>query len=173
MHADTHTVWLAWSQSQTTAITDPQIWTQESTANTAATMGDYLYYWPQWVQQQEENAEQRAERRRIQAEHDQITRNYAAARKAAGERAERLLEACLTTEQRDQLRKEGCFTVHGRSGNIYQVRRGHVRNVYELRARRTYCCHAHANLPDADHMLAQKLMIETSEPDFLRLANVS
>lgn len=170
MYAETKAVWLLWSESQTSAITDPQIYMREGTA--VATAGEY-YFWPTWVQAHEENAEQRRARYRQQADYEERARNAVAARKAASERAERLLEACLTSEQRDQLRKENCFTVRGRSGNIYQIRRGRARNVFELKSRRTYCCHPCDGVPDPDTMLSQKLMIETQEHEFLRLANVS
>lgn len=96
-----------------------------------------------------------------------------AARKAAAERAEKLLETCLTSGQRESLRKNGWFVVYTKSGRGYQIRRGRARNVIEVNTKRTYCCHPVDGVPDADTMLAQKLMLETQEDEFLRLANVS
>jgi hypothetical protein len=133
MHRTTHATWLQWNQTASTgnlvsAWNDPL-------SVTEATDSAVTYYWNSWVQAQEETAEQRAQHRRWQAELDQRARDYAAVRKAAAERAERLLEACLTSSQRESLRKQGWFVVFT--------------------------------------MLAQKLMLETQEDEFLRLANVS
>lgn len=171
MHTDsTNTIWLLWNQNTaitaaTSNIVNP--WYDEGT--TASITQD----WTRWVTLQEETAEQRVERQRRQAEQDQRTRDYAAARKAAAERAEKLLEACLTSGQRDSLQKNGWFVVYTKSGRGYQIRRGRARNVIEVSTRRTYCCHPVDNVPDADTMLAQKLMLESAEEEFLRLANVS
>jgi len=170
MHADTNAVWLTWNQNTavtagTTNVINP--WYDEGT--TAALTMD----WTRWVTQQEETAEQRVERQRRQADHEQRTRDYAAARKAAAERAEKLLEACLSSGQRESLRKSGWFVVYTKSGRAYQIRRGRARNVVEVNTKRTYCCHPVDGVPDADTMLAQKLMLEADEESFLRLANVS
>jgi hypothetical protein len=172
MHAETQSTWLLWNESTAiTAATDTIVspW-QHTQAATAATV---QFYWNSWVGAQERTAEQRADDRRQRALIAERDRNYAAVRKAAAERAEKLLEACLTSGQRDQLKKNGWFVVHSKSGRAYQIRRGRARNIVEVNTRRTYCCHPIDNVPDADTMLAQKLMIESAEEDFLRLANVS
>lgn len=166
---ETFATWTQWNQTAATG-SNINLYGDYQTAHTSALTAEY---WYRWVNHQEETAEQRAERRRIQAQHDQRARDYAAVRKAAAERAERLLEACLTSGQREQLRKSGWFVVYSKSGRAYQIRRGRARNVVEVNTRRTYCCHPVDNVPDADTMLAQKLMIETQEDEFLRMANVS
>lgn len=169
MHADTNTIWLLWNQNTAiTAATSNLISPWASEGTTALTQD-----WTRWVTVQEETAEQRAERRRFQAESEQRTRDYMAARKAAAARAEKLLETCLTSGQRESLRKNGWFVVYTKSGRGYQIRRGRARNVIEVNTKRTYCCHPVDGVPDADTMLAQKLMLETQEDEFLRLANVS
>jgi len=158
----------AWLQAAQTAAID--IMSAQSTGNTALR---YYTEWDAWANLVEETAEQKAVRRRAEAVREQRTRDLQAARKAASDRAERLLEACLSTTQRDQLSSVGWFSVRAPSGRVYQIRRGRARNVVEMTTRRTYCCHPIDGVPDADTMLAQKLMIETQEEEFLRLANVS
>jgi hypothetical protein len=172
---ETFATWTQWNQTAATAGNVINLYGDYQTAHTSALTAESwkAEYWYRWVNQQEETAEQRAERQRIQAQHDQRARDYAAVRKAAAERAERLLEACLTSGQREQLQKNGWFVVYSKSGRAYQIRRGRARNVVEVNTRRTYCCHPVDNVPDADTMLAQKLMIESQEDEFLRTANVS
>jgi len=173
MRPDTYATWVQWNENQTAASTANTITNLYGDYQTAHTQALTAEYWYRWVNEQEETAEQRAERRRVQAAMDQRSRDYAAARKAAAERAEKLLESCLTSEQRGQLAKHGWFTVVARSGRVYQIKRGRARNVIEMRTGRTYCCHPIDNVPDADTMLAQKMMLEVEEDEFLRMANVS
>ena len=177
MHPDTNTAWLVWNDStaitESSAITIGTVLASASTSVVAFTDA----YWRTWIVEQEETAEQRAERGRRQAVADARARDLAAVRQAAMERAERLLEACLSLAQRDQFQSEGWFLVRSPSGRRYQIRRGRARNVIEVnmqgRRLRTLCCHPVDGVPDADTMLAQKLMLETQEDEFLRLANVS
>lgn len=174
MYAETQTCWLTWTSGNaiTASSLAPLVPLVQDYTN-ATTSGALTLNWVQWVSQQEETAEQRTARRQAHEVACQRQRDFEAVRKAAGERAERLLVACLSSQQRGQLQAQGWFTVQGRSGRVFQIRRGRVRNVVEIATRRTYCCHPVDGVPDADTMLCQKLMIETQEDEFLRLANVS
>jgi len=99
--------------------------------------------------------------------------------RTAQDRANELLLAHLTPEQRETVKRHGWFVVKGgKSKNRYRIStRGVAGNVELLtdadRAVFRYCCHLEHGFPSADHHLAQKLMLEHDENDFLRLANRS
>jgi hypothetical protein len=86
-------------------------------------------------------------------------------------RAEELLRSCLTEVQQSQLQRHGWFEVTAASGRAYRVYRGYAGNVISEGQR--FCIHGSPDLPDADQMLGQKLLIETDEATFLRIANAS
>jgi hypothetical protein len=108
----------------------------------------------QW---QEERARQRAEAQ--QRRHD------------INARALELLRSCMNDEQRDQLVRLGRFSVAAPSGRVYWIETGYAGNVHSNGW--TYCIHMRSDIPEGDQMLAQKLMIETDEEGFLRIANAS
>jgi hypothetical protein len=92
-------------------------------------------------------------------------------------KADALLDECLTATQRRMLREKGFFEVKGslgERGGVYQICRGQVQNVYlTIKGERLtrLCAHPAIRVPDGDAMLAQKLMIETDEEAFWRIAN--
>jgi len=99
-------------------------------------------------------------------------------RKAAIECARELLVASLTDEQRGEYDANESFIVFGqKTGQRYRINNGRAGNVHELdrlgQVRRRYCAHPGMRVPNADTMLAQKLMLECHELDFLDKANVS
>lgn len=105
-----------------------------------------------------------------------------AERAKARDRAARLLREVLSPEQAEELTREGRFhlDVLSKDGSRrrYRINRGRSRNVQQVepgsgRVIKTLCAHPVAAVPDEDTMLAQKLMLETAEDDFLRMANVS
>lgn len=103
-----------------------------------------------------------------------------AERASAKDRAERLLREHLTPKQREELQQKGHFTLELLSKGqrkLYRIERGRSRNVKQVddsgRVIKTLCAHPIAAVPDADTMLAQKLMLEGSEDEFLRIANHS
>ncbi len=86
-------------------------------------------------------------------------------------RANAFLESFLDDEQRAQFREVRSFdvTVRDRTyrisgGSVYRFTKGNGRDKYCIGTRRHY-------VPDADNMLAQKLLLETNERQFLRTAN--
>lgn len=93
----------------------------------------------------------------------------------ATRRARQLLQANLNKDQRKQFKKHGWFFVDGNKSR-YRVKKGRVANVEVLEANNTVkhrlCAHPGASVPDFDTMLAQKLMLENQEDEFLRLANI-
>lgn len=109
-------------------------------------------------------------RRRIVERHEQTR---------AVDRAKGLLIEYLTPEQRDTLRQRGWFIVTGRSGTRYRINaanNNYSGNVHVLdgdRIAARLCAHLDGSLPFWDHILAQKLMLENAEDDFLKIANRS
>lgn len=95
----------------------------------------------------------------------------------ADERAEELLRAHLTEEQRRQLDEQHAFVMRSELGRTYRISRGRVRNIAQLnedgKGIAILCAHPTMHVPDPDTMLAQKLMLETDEDSFRRIANIS
>jgi hypothetical protein len=95
-------------------------------------------------------------------------------REAAKERARNLLCDHLSPKQEEDLRVRGYFdvVVNGRS---YRIRRGGhggwVERMDGQRATDGYCIYLQGECPAEDNMLAQKLLLETDEAEFLRIAN--
>jgi len=92
----------------------------------------------------------------------------------AEKRAEELLLMCLPEHLREQYLKHGYFDVNTPRSR-YRINRGFTQNVELLdkdgRPMKRLCIHPEIRVPNADNMLAQKLMLETNEAEFLRLAN--
>lgn len=97
----------------------------------------------------------------------------------AKSRAEGLLREHLTDRQKSDLESHLYFdVVNFRSKRYYRIKRGRAGNVFLLdgphgRAVKKFCCHPNENVPDADTMLAQKLLIEFNEELFLKTANIT
>lgn len=98
---------------------------------------------------------------------------------AAKRRAARLLLENLDAEQRECLRRHGFFVViGGTTGKRYRIRKGAalVANIDVLAANdnveHRLCGHCDPKVvPLGDHLLAQKIMLECAEDEFLRIAN--
>jgi hypothetical protein len=99
----------------------------------------------------------------------------------AEKRAQQLLMSMLTPEQRIELEEKKYFhlTVFDQDGSqrTYRIERGYSGNVKLLGADgqpdKRYCIHADYRLPYEDQMLAQKLLLECNEAEFLRIANMT
>jgi hypothetical protein len=89
-------------------------------------------------------------------------------------RSRELLLSKLTPEQRDTFDKNNWFVVvGGKTKTLYRVE-GHtlVANIVVLVAAvHRLCGHCNRSLPMADQLLAQKLMLEYDEEEFLKIAN--
>jgi hypothetical protein len=107
-------------------------------------------------------------------EQEQERREGAEAKKRAIEQAERLLRECLTPSQLEEFERQASFKVDV-DGKIYRVKKGWSGNVEELDTEgkrvANYCIQPRDSLPVYDNMLAQKLLLECNEPEFLRIAN--
>lgn len=133
----------------------------------------------------QETPEQRAERAAKAELARQEREREEAKRKVfidtAKSRARRLLLSMLNPAQQKQLDEKNHFdlTVHGQDGSqrVYRIEYGYQGNVKLLgpdgQPVRRYCIHADSRLPYEDQMLAQKLLLEANEQDFLRIANMT
>ena len=94
--------------------------------------------------------------------------------------AEQLLVANLTKEQREMFQKTKKFHVITAGGNRYEVdtsrRSGNVKLLDDKgKPIESHCIHHSCGTPtpDCDNALAQKLMLETDEKEFRRIANIA
>jgi len=161
-------VWINTDQTTATSTTSDHVWNQWNTtsSSTAITM-DYRRHAPP-----PETEEQRRERQRRQVAENQRRIDAQKQRDAANEKAKELLLSVLTADQRIDFLHRGSFRVEGSKGGKYQIQTGYSGNV--RRGRRRYCGHlSDGQIPAYDHMLAQKLLIETDEEAFLAVANAS
>lgn len=94
----------------------------------------------------------------------------------AHERSLTLLLQCLTPAQRAEFAASRAFIVRGESGQRYRITYGDIANV-EVLARSgmvlRQLCAGPVDIPTPAVMLAQKLMLETQESEFLRIARGS
>lgn len=90
----------------------------------------------------------------------------------AGAKARRLLLENVSEAQRQSLEAHGYFDVpvNGRTYRIHQGTHGNVRRL-ENGVETVSLCAQPLGVPACDAMLAQKLMLETDEAAFLRIAN--
>jgi len=152
-----------------------------STSATSIYTSGNIIYWPEWHEDitcpsiipQTMEAE-RARVEQIQREQAEIDRK----RNLVIERSKEIFLEHLTPDQRDMVEKNGWFVIEGgKSGKLYRVKSGVIAgNVEELDPRgekviAKYCCHLNYSFPKHDHHLAQKLMLEWDEEEFLRKAN--
>lgn len=95
---------------------------------------------------------------------------------AANVRAEALLRASLTREQRENLDLFGCFYLNTKAGRRYRIDRGTHGNVKLVDARGCELerlCAQPNGVPTCDAMLAQKLALEANEESYRRVANIT
>lgn len=124
---------------------------------------------------QEEQDRKAQERREREAKERKERERLA---ELARERAMALLLEMLHRSQVKELRNRGSFITMSNKGTLYEVAFGRQHNVFELdnKQRRIaeYCITNGGPewIPDADVMLAQKLMIETDEDSLRRIANI-
>ena len=91
-------------------------------------------------------------------------------------RARELLREHLNEAQREQYERAGSFMVVAQSGRRYRIRTATTSNVRDETEGADYCMQFRSDpqclsIPLEDLMLAQKLLLECDEPQFLRIAN--
>lgn len=163
--------WASWAQGTTGTTTTKDnsttvVWTTWVTSDGASS---YVAAQPRLTEDVRAAREAEAQKRR--AENAEIERKKA----EADRRAEDLLRVNLTREQRHTLEAQSEFLVRSELDRLYRIKRGRVQNVEELDADgkvfAQWCVHPREQVPNADTMLAQKLLLETSEEEFRHLAN--
>lgn len=165
--------WYIWTttSSNTTALSyNETIWQGWNVTSTSSTAITYDVNSVRYVEPPPLTKAQLRELRRQEVARQREAERYVEERNAALKRAEDLLVSMLNEQQKQQFELHGEFQVIGSKGGQYVIRRGYAGNV--ISGRRRYCGHlSDSRIPQADHMLAQKLMIETNEEAYLAVAN--
>jgi hypothetical protein len=91
-------------------------------------------------------------------------------------RARDLLREHLNETQREQFERAGSFVVVAQSGRRYRIRTATTSNVRDEAEGADYCMQFRSDpqclsIPLEDLLLAQKVLLECDEPQFLRIAN--
>ena len=174
--------WYGWSSTVTGTSTTCTV---DLTTSASSTTDTVWYGWAGNVPSQghsppplQESVADRQARMERQAERNLEAVRRAEERRVAAARAEELLREHLSGDQVEELNTLNRFTVISKDGKReYQIRRDRVQNVDLIgpdgRRLRNYCAHPASAIPDQDTMLAQKLMIENQEEEFLRIAVAS
>lgn len=168
--------WAQWSYScSTTSVTNPSAsWQLYNNAWVANTWSSVIIKKPQApaVLSQATHRRMQAEALAEQERTNLLRREERAKEEAARTRARALLMQSLTRDQQRSLEERSYFdlNVGGKHYRIRQGTHGNVRLVQGDRETVSYCAQPD-NVPAEDAMLAQKLMLETDEPAFLRVAN--
>ena len=127
------------------------------------------------LQSRELSAEEREQMRLEDERRRQDEARRAEERRQADARADGLLLACLTPAERKTMEKMAALVVRSQTGRTFRLRRSRSRNVDEMDADGNviarFCIHPQDHMPHGDLLLAQKLMLETDEAEFLRIAN--
>lgn len=183
--------WNSWT-SGTSATSSCAISTSSDTtwtswtSGTSATDNTAWYYWidgniyagqqsqaPQYSEEELAQIRQRREeqRQRMEAERQERERQQ----KEADKKADQLLKSLLSPEQIAQLDELSAFIITTPKGNTYRIKRGWAGNIEKIdrdgQATDRFCIHPKISVPYADNMATQKLMLETNEDEFLRVAN--
>lgn len=162
----TSIVWETWATTATT-LTTPTVWDYWTLSGTGS--GSYSYAAPPPL------TEEQIEAQRVRAEAAQAAAEARRVEQAAAkERARKLLLEALAEEQQQELLANGYFHVETRNGTRrYRLSpTGQPKRVHgEDGLAWAYCIHPDYGYPQDDIVLAQKLLLESDEDEFLRIAN--
>lgn len=107
---------------------------------------------------------------------DEQLRKFQEEEKLKTEKAKKLLFSMLTDEQKESWEKKKHFEVLVK-GKLYRIRKSSTVRLLddEKKEKISYCIHPSYDyrLPEDDVALAQKLLLETDEEAFLRIANAT
>ena len=125
--------------------------------------------------------EQKAQRDREVKEAQRIMRRTRAKYRLASMKADKLLLRHLSSEQAKDLKSYGFFKLYVQKDGVtktYCIRRGTHQNIDLVEEKgnkiivvQTLCAGPAHRVPAGDAMLAQKLLLETDETQFLQIAN--
>ena len=166
----TSIVWTNWNSAATTLSPSTSVTWQYWNSMTTGTIAVTAVPQP--------TAEELVAQRQLAERYAEEARQRELVATAARVKAEALLQEHLDAEQQATLAKDGAFLVSVKSGRRYKIQRGQAGNVFELAHNgnhhvRRFCIHPSDSVPDPDAMLAQKLLLETDEAAFLRIANIT
>lgn len=182
MTATNSTVWTSWienpgTQTAATTLTTAAnaVWTIWTGATAATSIigrraGGVV------AETAEQMAARLANMERLRAERAERAALERRIAEEANARAEQLLLAVLSAEQRETYHRGRYIIVIGRSGRRYRVRRGRVGNVDVIgrngHIESRLCAHPAVWTPEQDVMLAQMLHLQHDDDEFCRTANV-
>lgn len=179
MNDDIWTTWIRSATSTTSStIIQNEIWTlwNQAQATVTAMYPTIIHAQDRMIARGRVSPEERA---REEAANQALLEHYEkekAAKAEANRKAEVLLRSCLTQQQLDDLEKKKCFFLYSK-GRKYRIDRGQHGNVKLLDDRdhvvESYCIQPTGRLPDADAMLAQKLLLESDPESFRKISNVT
>jgi len=166
-------IWTAWIQNHITL-------SSTTTASTNIIIANTDEIWTNWISKRprkDPSAEDRERWRKQEEEARLLEVKRRQEEQEAKDRAEILLLRHLSPEQKEDLRTKGCFFVEV-GGEIYRIDRGFAGNVKLLDrkggdVRKSFCIHPKIRVPDADAMLAQKLLLEADKESFHKIANIT
>lgn len=192
-------VWASWNDGTATSTTDTcwNYWIQNG-AGTSSTSANVWAIWnadvstvtvvrtnivnnysqpvPCRVASPEEIEAERERIRVLREVNERLLNEQREKEAIAVKRAEDLLHSYLDEANSERYRKERYIEVWSQSGRRFRIRAGRAHNIHELSlegtAIREFCIHVRDNVPNPDNVLAQKLMIEHREADFLQIANM-
>lgn len=183
--ASNGTTWKYWVSCDSGTASTANTWTAW-TSGTSATSSNSST-WRVWIDGEAQSVKistypqptaEQLEQRRIEAERRQAEwRAQEEARKAEDAKAEataqELLEHFLTPEQRETMERVSEIAVKSQSEKTYLVKKhGRVQELNEAgQVIAEYCIIPSTHLPPQDAMLIKKLMLETDESAFLKIAN--
>lgn len=109
------------------------------------------------------------------AENERRLREHVRQQKTIQQRATKLLLQNLNREQQREYVRTKQFKITLSNGNVYLLQRVWSGNVYRLNEQNLatcrYCLHFKTTIPYEDLLLAQKLLLESNEAEFLQRAN--
>lgn len=162
----TTSYWGVWMNDQGTSANTATWtgWTGSSASNSYTTGNDFCP-----LPETEEQRQARLERERVDQERRAQER---AKRNAADERARLLLEEFLSPTQLKQWIKDGTFFIETPNGKLFKLGKKGTRELNgKEQAIASYCIHTKRAVPQCDNILARKLLLETDEGEFRRIAN--
>lgn len=181
----TANVWSSWTTNSTSiSNTDYiwQTWTDNVSISSPTSSSTTGIIWGLWAGSHTQTSQtwDRPTAEQLRVEHERNKRLEAERltlqreRDEARARARELLMMVLSQEQRAEYEEKKQFRLYTQSGKCYLVKRGRSGNVTLIENDKEverYCIHPPDMVPDEDTLVAQKLLLETNEAEFLKIAN--
>jgi hypothetical protein len=160
---------------------DDLVWYSDQTATTTG-LTTYTFIEP--IQESLRQQPQLVRRQRPDEERHRRMLEHMARRQAAQDkewvddcnRALILLKECLSAEQLKVFEEKQQIPVYTKKGNLYIINKGtsgNVERVMKDKRVERFCIHPIDNVPEYDTMLAQKMLLETNEDEFRKVANIT